>query len=297
MIKEKYMKKLKRISVLILAIIFALALASCGALETERGNEIKAKCEAMVEALIAGDENAAYAIFPKEMDRNEFGKSFPKLKSYVEGVETFELTQTGWHTGMENGVSYYKATFNMSTNKGNFTIEAMEVEGYDGIYNFRIINNNEYENYTGTITKMQGASPFQWGLIVFSALCLGFVVWMLVDCIKRKMKYKVLWIFLILCGAFVFTVNLGQNGTNFNATIAVMLFSYSYLQVYASGAAILKLTLPAGAVAYLIARKKFTIPEKAEAEYTLAEGAPTEEASTHSEENSENAEERENTEN
>ena len=253
------MKKIRKILALALVLAVVFALCSCGAVETERGNEIKAKCEAMVDALIANDENAAYAIFTKELDRNAFAKSFLTLRAYIEGVETYELKQVGWYTGIDNGASYYRATFAMTTNAGNFTIEAMEVDGYDGLYNFRIINNGEYENYTGTITKMNGASPTQWGLIIFSALCLGFVVWMLIDCIKRKMKFKVLWVLLILFGAVTFTVTVNNTGVNFNTNIAAMLFTYSYLKVYAAGASILNLAFPIGAVIYCIFRKKFTL--------------------------------------
>jgi hypothetical protein len=259
------MKKLRKILALAFVLLLLISLASCGSMETERGNEIKAQCETMIDAFIAGDEDAAYAVFADGMDRNSFSQSFLTFCDYVEGVETYELTQIGWYAGMENGVGYYRATFDMTSNAGNFTIEAMEVEGYEGIYNFRIVSDEDYENatenYTGTITKMKGASPIQWGFIVFSALCLGFVIWMLADCIKRKIKYKVIWIILILCGALAFTVNVGQNGANFNSTIAIMIFSYSYLQIYAAGASVLKITWPIGAIVYLILRKKFTAQE------------------------------------
>ena len=276
------MKKLRKILARAFVLLLVISFASCGSMETERGNEIKVQCEAMIDALIAGDENAAYAVFAKEMDRNAFSQSFPTLCGYVDGVETYELTQIGWYTGMDNGVGYYRATFDMTSNVGDFTVEAMEVDGYDGLYNFRIVSDEDYENatenYTGTITKMKGASPVQWGFIVFSALCLAFVIWMLVDCIKRKIKYKVLWIILILFGALAFTVNVGQNGVNFNSMIAMTIFSYSYLQIYAAGVSVLKITFPIGAVVYLILRKKFTV--KPVAEENAEAAAVTETAET-----------------
>jgi hypothetical protein len=266
------MKKItitKKLIVLALAVMLVFALVSCvePEIETERGNLMKAECKAMVEALIANDVEAAYKLFIKEMNKQAFEASFPGLVEYVEGVETFELTQIGWYTGTDNGLNYYEAIFRMESNAGSFKISAVEVEGYEGLYNFHIVNENEYENYTGTITKMKGASPFQWGMIIFSALCLGFVIWMLVDCIKRRIKYKPLWIVLILLGALVFTVTADSTGADFNVGAMLMLFSYSYLQVYAAGMVIFKLTLPVGAIIYLIFRKKFVAMAKAEDDY------------------------------
>ena len=255
--------KIKKLVALLFALVLAFALCSCGAVETERGNEIKLKCEVLINALIAKDAEAAYATFPKEMNKEAFLQNFQNLCKYVEEVETYELTQTGWRSGIDNGKSYYIATYAMMSNSGNFTVEITEVEGYEGIYNFRIVSDEDYknatENYTGTLTKMQGASPFQWGMIIFSALCLGFVIWMLVDCVKRKIRYKPLWIVIILCGAVVLTFTLNNNGANFNTTVAMMLFNYSYLQIYGTGASILNVTLPAGAIVYLILRKKFIV--------------------------------------
>ena len=86
---------IKKILVFALLLAFVFAFASCGAVETERGNEIKPKCEALINALIAKDAEAAYATFPKEMNKEEFLKNFPNLCKYVEGVETYELKQSG----------------------------------------------------------------------------------------------------------------------------------------------------------------------------------------------------------
>lgn len=70
------------------------SLESCS-LETEQGNEIKAQCVTLIDAFIAGDSEAAYAVFVSEMDKEEFLQRFPVICQYLEGVETYELTQTG----------------------------------------------------------------------------------------------------------------------------------------------------------------------------------------------------------
>ena len=201
-------------------------------------------------------------------------KNFPNLCKYVEGVETYELKQSGWKSGVDNGKSYYIATYAMTSNAGNFKVEITEVEGFDGIYNFRIVSDEDYknatENYTGTLFKMKGANAFQWGMIIFSAACFAFVIFAFVDCIKKKMKYKALWAVLILLCAFVISVTVGDSGMNANFTMTAMLFSYSYLQIYAAGAAVFKLSLPVGAIAYFIFRKKFMEMAETEEKYKTA---------------------------
>jgi hypothetical protein len=107
---------------------------------------------------------------------------------------------------------------------------------------------------------------------------------MLADCIKRKIKYKMLWIFLILCAAFVITLNFNNKGVNFNAGAMIMILSYSYLQVYAAGAAVFKLTLPVGAIAYLIFRNKFTAMAAKESAYAESAEPETIEVSSETEE-------------
>ena len=287
------MKKVRRILALALALLLAVLLCACDAtgteIETERGSVMKVKCKKMVEALIANDEAAAYKLFVNDIDEADFSESFAELADYVKNVETFELTQTGWYTGTENGLTYYQASFRMETNTDTFRITAIEVDGYAGLYNFEILNETEYENYTGTIDKMAGASPLQWGMIIFSALCLGFSVWMLVDCLKRRIKYKVLWAALILWGVIVLTVAADSTGVDYNIGIELVFLSYSYLQVYAAGMTIFNLTLPVGAVAYLIFRKKCIEMAKAEDEYKKALYAGENESE--SEEKPESAEE------
>ena len=268
------MKKFRRILALALSLLLAVLLCACGGveteIETERGNLMKAECKKMVEALIANDMDSAYKLFVDDLSKEEFEAGFADLAEYVKGVESFELTQTGWYTGTESGLTYCEVIFRMDSNAGIFRISAIEVDGYAGLYSFQIVNESEYENYTGTIDKMAGASPFQWGMIICSVLCFGFVVWMTVDCLKRRIKYKVLWVALILWGAIAFTVVADSTGMDYNIGIELALSSYSYLQVYAAGMAVFNLKLPVGAVAYLIFRKKCTEIAKAEDEYKKA---------------------------
>jgi hypothetical protein len=261
--------KKKAVKLLLLLTIFAmtLSLVSCSLLETERGNEIKVQCEDMVDAILANDRDAAYDLLVDVTDKAQFEAVFPSLCAYVSGVETYKLVQKGWYARVNNGVSSYEATFEMKTNKETYYVTGVEMEGHDGLYQFSITLASESEFvFTGTLTTLEGANLAQWGMIGFSVACLVFVLIMLIDCCKRKIKYKPLWIILILLGAVVFTVKTSHQQLDFNFSIALLLFSYSHLQIFATGASIFRLVLPIGAILYLIFRKKLTLAKTVKVE-------------------------------
>ena len=256
------MRKFKKITAIFFVLLLVFSLEACS-METEQGNEIKAQCETFLDAMIAGDADAAYNVLASGTDRATFDRSFASLCEYIDGVEEYELKQIGWKTGFDNGLNYYMATFEMSTDIGNFQIIGMEADGYDGLANFRIISETELNpTFTGTITSLQGANIFQWAILAFSALSLAFSVWMLVDCCKRKLKYKALWLLLLIFGMMTFTLTFSEGNLDFRWFIGVIVFSYSYLQIYSTGAFVLKLVLPVGAVLYFVLRKIGAIEEK-----------------------------------
>lgn len=250
------MKNIKKILAVFFILLLCFSLASCE-LETEQGNEIKAQCKIFLDAAISEDAPAARNVLAAEMDEDAFAKAFPIICEYISGVNTYTLTQTGFNSGIDNGLSYYEAIFTMKTNVGNFEVRAMEVEGYEGLYNFNITSEEDLNpSYTGTITSIKGSNAFQILILLFSAVCIAFIIFALIDCCKHKMKYKPLWIIIILFGVVAFTVTLNNTDINFKARVAAMLFSYSYLQIYETGALIFNLSIPVGAIVYFFLRKK-----------------------------------------
>ncbi len=259
------MKRIVRIIALIFVIAAVFSLASCSIVETEKGNEIKAQCEDMLDAMLAKDADAAYLLFSDATDKNSFYAAFPSLCNYIEGVKTYKLTQRGWYARIDNGISSYEATFKMETNAKTYYVTGVVVNEEERLYHFSIVSEEECDFvFTGTLTTMQDANIAQWCVIVFSAICLVFTIWMLVDCCRRKIKYKALWILLIILGVLSFTVSYHQSKLNLNGSISMIVFAYSYLQLYTNGAFVLHLVLPVGALLYRIFRKKLILPPKTE---------------------------------
>ena len=264
------MKNIRKITAFIFALILMLTLASCSdEIRTDRGDKIKAQCMTVIDAMLACDENAAADVFHESLDREAFAKSFASLCAYTDGVTSYELTQIGWYAGMENGMSYYRASFRMTSDKGNFVIIGMEVDGYDGLYNFRIMTEEEADpSFTGTLTTIPGSNPAQIAMLALAALFFAFTVWMLIDCVKRKLKnpakwYKPLWLVIIACGVIAFTLTVTAGNLRFASNIAIFLGAYSHLQIYSNGNFVFNLVVPFGAVIYFFMRKRITYREEA----------------------------------
>ena len=141
------------------------------------------------------------------------------MSAELEGVEEFSLKQTKWSRTTKNGVTYYSYTFEMLTDKDkSYVVETVYLAEDDSFYTF---------NITGqTALSSTEILPFKLITTALSLAAIGFCVWMVIDCAKRNVRKKALWIILILCG-FAFTVTFGYNfGINFSLMLAfVMLMS------------------------------------------------------------------------
>lgn len=259
-------RHLKKLSLIIFILTIAFALSACTeSVETERGNSIKAQCAQMMDAMIANDAEAALALFSDAVDKAAFRTSFSELSKHANGISSYTLKQIGWRSGIENGIQYYQASFEMKCEKGVFTVIAMEAEGHRGLYSFRLISGSA-DIYTGTLTTLKGANAAQYALIVLSAVSIAFGIWMIADCIKHKMKntakwYKPLWIAIIAIGMLVFTFTCGAAKTNLSVNLGMLFGAYSYWKIYASGAYILRIVIPVGAIVYFFKRKSITYSE------------------------------------
>ena len=88
---------------------------------------------------------------------------------------------------------------------------------------------------------------------------------MFVDCLRRKMKYKVVWAILIFFG-LCFTFTVGET-SNFSFNVGLFFQTSSIEADPGLLAVVTKLVIPVGAILYLCLRKKFTVePPKPDGE-------------------------------
>ena len=232
---------------ILLAVCLISTLSGCG--DTEKNNEAKLLTEKFIDAVIADDADSAYAAMTSELNRAEFDAFFVQIAEIFDGIKTYELTQTGWNASFNNGVSSYKATFDMKADNGaKFQVETTVVDGYENIYNiyFTPVKTSE--------SSLPILLPFKLGALVLSVAAIGFAIWMIVDCAKRKIGKKALWIILILVGASV-TLSIG-GGLHINWQLGLAIATSSVST--SSGVTSFRLAVPLGALIYFCLRKRFT---------------------------------------
>lgn len=251
------------VCLLILLVASVLLLSGCESAIINNGLH-RNECELYVNALLKGDFEAAHAVTPalsEEEHRpyfNEFCKSF-------RGATSYTLTQTGWNINTTNGVTTRTAAYQIELDTG--VICQLTLQTHEDVEGIAYINFNDSSAFIES-TKNVGTVNIL--LIVGSLVLMVFPVWMLIDCIKRKMAKKAWWIVLILLSLSLTFTN-GAHTMNTSFMVSLFCFFSSIEAVIPNETVSLTVVLPIGALIYCFLRKKLTA--KYEAQLTM-EAAP-----------------------
>ncbi len=250
------MKRRARIlAALVVLVIVAAFLVSCNL--SKRGEQAKSLCRQMTDAILADDFDTAYGLISNTCSSEEFREEYDGFCSLLDGIESYELKQMSFHSEIKSGVSCYSATYSIVTeNKVDLEIEVAITEGHDGLTRYHVSQVTAV-NCTGTLATLGQFNLPQWGLLLLSILGMALVIWMVIDCARRKLNAKALWIILILIGHLRFSVTglVTELSTDFR--IGAFL-PYSRLLLYEDGTFALSLVLPVGAAVYFFMRKWLT---------------------------------------
>lgn len=205
-----------------------------------------------MEKVMANDFESAFGMVKATVEREDFTAYWVEIQAAVEGATTYELENTGWNINSTNGLTTRSTTYNVTLDNGRTVllrvVTQSDTEGIAGI---------QFKDITGFLESSNRAIPtVRIILWVVAALSMAFTVWMLIDCIRRKMKYKAIWIILILMG-IALTVTVGEVA-NLNFTVGLF-FSLPKIEMDASRVSVVaKTVLPVGAILYLCLRNRFT---------------------------------------
>ena len=250
----------KRLALLALVAALVLSLAGCSVPELEDDPAIRSDTDAFLEALTAGDGDGAYAVLYSGIPRTEFDAAFDGMHTYVEGVADYTLEPIYYHYTTKDGTETIQMTYRMTAGGRNFIVTALKTEGLAGLSGVHMAPEEQTSlHYTGTPGRMAGANLVQWAVLVLGVLAWVFVIWMVVDCSRRKIRLKALWLVLIILGAVILTLTVdGDFRMGFNIGLHLRLSS---LICYGDGSMELSLVIPLGAIVYFFRRKKLTKPE------------------------------------
>ena len=253
------MKKKNRIAFVALVLALLVLCSGCGGLLRKMENsQLRSSTEAMLDALIAEDFGTAYGLVSNICSQEEFQTVFVQLRQMLEGAQTYELQLLQVYTGasINDGqrINTASAVYKVTTPKG-VVIAGTRRDDRMGLTAFQLTPYEKTDYYfTGTLGHMRDAGGIQWLLLLLNVISVGFGVFALVDCARKKIKNKVLWIILLSLGFATVGVTLSGSGFRMNFNLG-WLTAYSALIRYGSGAVTLRLMLPVGAAAYFCMRR------------------------------------------
>lgn len=247
-----------RAALIALCFLTVLSFASCKA-DTEVGNNTELSKQ-FWDHVIADEHDAAYAMIKETATPEEFYDYWEEIQVIVEGATSYEIEQIGWNVNMRNGLKTYTSAYQVYLNNDKIVLfRIVTTDSIDGITGLHVSDATEFVNRTETTVPTLNIV-----LIVVSVLEIAFVIWMFVDCLRRKIKGKVLWAILIFFG-FAVTVTVGErSGINFS--IGLMLQTGSVVADPALLAVVTKIVLPVGAIVYFFLRKRLTVTQKSAAD-------------------------------
>ncbi len=264
----QHTRTLTRFGLLFLCLAALLSLCACTA-DMDVG-ENTSLSQQFMDHVLADDYDAAYGMVQATVADGDFRAYWDAIQTVMAGAEAYEIEQIGWHVQRAKGLTTRTTAYQVYPDNGRIVLLRVvtrdDIQGIAGIH---------FSDITDFIHETNAYIPtVQIILWVISGLCVAFTVWMLIDCARRKIKYKALWLILILFGIAI-TVTVGQS-SNFNFSIGLFSNLWSIDADPGLPAVVTKIVIPLGAILYLCLRKRLT--QDAEAAVATEAEAPAETA-------------------
>ena len=233
---------------LALSLTALLSLCACTADMDVGDNTILGK--QFMDYVMADDYAAAYDMVKVTVSDGEFRAYWDVIQTVVDGAETYEMEQIGWQVRRANGLTARTTAYYVFPDNGRTVLLRVvtrdDIQGIAGIH---------FSDVTDFIRETDAFIPtVRIILWVLTGLCIAFTVWMLIDCARRKIKYKALWMILMFAGV-AFTVTMGQS-SSFTFSLGLFCNLWSINADPGLLAVVTEVVIPLGAILYLCLRKR-----------------------------------------
>jgi hypothetical protein len=213
----------------------------------------------MLDALLAGNEERAYAVVAAAVAREDFSPVYAQMREMLRGVSAYTLRQLGTNrTGGEYAVSFLVEA-EAEDGERSYAATAYEKEGTPGVSAFLLQRNAESVVPLGALTNMKGAGALSWCMLILGGLSWLFILAAAIDCGRNAKKNRGIMLFIILFGMATFGLTLAPNA-GFSITHGYY-EPYSAMLYYPSGQQTLRFFLPIGAIGWFALRRRFTREE------------------------------------
>ena len=257
----------KLMAIVMLLLIPLLLFTSCGE-EKKESEELRTLALDMIGAMSDKGENAydtAYSLVDETCTKEEFDKFYTDFKGVFESLESVEIYTQDVITDTKDGKTYEQVRYVLLSAGKNLIIQASMEKNTNVLSGFMVGEPDEnpaaYIETSGSVFTLGKNNWVQWLLLVVSLLELAFALWAAIDCVLHKFESKWLWLALILLGFFTLSFTFGDGSLGFHFSISLF-FKYTALVEHVHALKTLHIMLPAGAVAYVIMRKRLLKPKE-----------------------------------
>ncbi len=235
-------------------------LSGCAQGDKSANARLEQGTRALLDALLSGDEEGAYAVVAAAVVREDFSPVYAEMREMLAGVSSYTLRQLGINrAGSEYAVSFLVKA-EAADGERSYAATAYEKEGVPGVSAFLLQRNEEKVVPLGAITNMKGAGALSWVMLVLGGLSWALILFAAIDCGLHAKKNKGVMLFIILFGMATFGLTLAPQA-GFSITHGYY-EPYSAMLYFPDGEQTLRLFLPLGAVGWFALRKKFVDPEE-----------------------------------
>lgn len=238
-----------------LAVLLVLVLMLAGCSEVFDDSEIRADAEVLLAAFVNDDYDACRAVVNGYVSDADLEAIFPSIAEVMKELGPYEMTAVGWNKKVSGGESLKSVQYLISGENGKYYLYVTAEDSQEGIAGFQISAAEE----DAEPTAPEGLVHRVFTGVGIVVLC--FVAWMFIDCARRKMKRKWLWLILIAVGAVVLSFTVRDGGVSFRYNIGLYL-SMTSLTTYAAGGFKVQLYIPVAAIVYFFKRKELTAKEE-----------------------------------
>ncbi len=248
------MRSCQKFLMLVLTLAVILSLASCKRSSYElNDSHADVFCRTLVDLVIADEKEKTLQMVSGICTKDEFEDFWFNFRTSTVDATGADIHMTDFLFFTENKVDYFKGQYFVEFDNGSCMNLSLTFDANNTLYNILFRDITDF--YPGA---RKTADVLNIVLGVYSLLTLGFCIWMIVDCVRRRIRKKALWIIAILLGVS-FTVLTGMTGISFAFMIGLLLqrsgaaINFAYLAIST------KVIIPVGAIVYFCLRKRLTI--------------------------------------
>ena len=257
---------LKKTSLILLLCLCALVLFSACQGAKPDLDQKQADVAVLMDSVIANDQNAAVALMEHVpiASQAQLDAFWNELLRIYDGASTYKIKFISWNTtySFTDQSSLTTVVYQAKADTKACAEFTLTYDGEDLLRGINVTDVTERSSPVIIIVRVL--------LILGFAASLALCIWMTVDCVKRPIRFKVLWIILIWVSVILQVSMIGTSFRfNFSFTVSP---TWGSLQATVSSF-LLRIPVPVGALIYLAVRKK--IKPKASKQSTEVPAEPT----------------------